>query len=90
MSDVQVPFAGKPQETATLLLAAAEESGAGANAVRTGPGHFVVDEEIAKTAGVDYDSGEKEQDSDGEEAPPSESMKAPAPRKKSHTRKGKE
>lgn len=56
MTDVQVPYGDKPSETATLLLAAAEEAGEDqATAVRTGSfGTFFTSEAIAKAAGVDY------------------------------------
>jgi hypothetical protein len=61
MSDVRVPFGDNPSDTATLLLAAAEEAkDADASVVRTGSGEFIVPEKIAKSAGVDYESDEDE------------------------------
>lgn len=50
---VRVPYGDKAGETATLLLAAAEDLDLDpAAAVRTSDGAFVVDEEVAKKAGV--------------------------------------
>jgi hypothetical protein len=48
MSDVLVPFGENPGETATLLLAAAEELGLGQSVVRTSDAGFLVPEEVAK------------------------------------------
>ena len=63
MSDVTVPFGDDPSKTATLLLAAAEKAGESASVVRTtGEATFVVDEKIAKSAGVDYESDDAESD----------------------------
>lgn len=53
MSDetVEVPFSANNQDTATLLLAAAEELGLDqATAVRTSEGNFVVPKEVADKA----------------------------------------
>src|SRR4051812_7751826 len=61
--NVRVAYGDSAADTATLLLAAAEESDEyGADVVRTDSyGGFVVPEEIAKAAGVDYeDPGEAE------------------------------
>ena len=52
---------GLTSENATLLLEAAQNLDLDASAVRTSSrGHFVVDEEIAKKAGVDYESDDEE------------------------------
>lgn len=74
MSDqVEVAFGDNPQETATLLLAAAEDAGLDpAVAVRTsGDATFVVPAEVADAAGVDVVS-------DGEESEEAPAKKAPA------------
>jgi hypothetical protein len=44
---VEVPFGDRPSDTATLLLAAAEELGREAHEVRTTAGAFLVPQEIA-------------------------------------------
>jgi hypothetical protein len=50
---VEVPFGDNAQETATLLLAAAEESKDHSAAdVRTGTGYFIVPKELADNAGA--------------------------------------
>jgi hypothetical protein len=61
MSDVRVPF-NEPGDQAVLLLAAAEAEGESPTVVRTETGAFVVDEALAKKAGVDYDKPPKEAD----------------------------
>ena len=43
---VEVPFGDNPSETATLLLAAAEELGVGQEVVRTQEGAFLVPSEV--------------------------------------------
>lgn len=55
MSDVKVPYGDKPSDTATLLLAAAEEKGLEASVVRTDSfgRAFIVPDEVADAAGVD-------------------------------------
>lgn len=58
MTNVEVPFGAKPQDTAVLLLAAAEQNGGDPSVVRTTTGAFVVPEEIAEAAGVSYNSDE--------------------------------
>jgi len=51
MSDlVEVPFGDNPSETATLLLAAAEELGVGQSVVGTVEGGFLVPDEVHKKA----------------------------------------
>jgi len=45
---VEVPFGDSPSETATLLLAAAEELGRDASEVRTTAGAFLVPQEIVE------------------------------------------
>lgn len=53
MSDeVVVPFGDNREETAVLLLAAAEEAGVDPSVVRTGSFEFFVPKEIAEAAGV--------------------------------------
>lgn len=49
---VEVPFEGKAEEKATLLLAAAEEKGLGASVVQTRTGAFYVPKEVAEAAGT--------------------------------------
>jgi hypothetical protein len=71
MADVTIPFGDNPSDTATLLLAAAEEAGQDASVVRTsGDGEFIVDEELAKAAGV----------GDGNDEEPAEEPSKPAKR----------
>ena len=53
-NEVQVEYGDSAKETATLLLAAAEESEQDASVVRTGNGVFYVPEDVAKKAGVEY------------------------------------
>lgn len=48
--EVEVEFGDDPAETATLLLAAAEEAGVDQSVVRTGTGVFYVPASIAKKA----------------------------------------
>jgi outer membrane biosynthesis protein TonB len=50
MSDRIIPFGPNPRDTATLLLAAAEELGVGQESVRTVEGGFRVPEEVAAKA----------------------------------------
>lgn len=50
MADVQVLFDDNQTENAVLLLAAAEELGLGAGAVRTVEGAFLVPEEVRDKA----------------------------------------
>lgn len=58
--DVRVPFTKDNGDTATLLLAEAEGHEQGAAVVRTGSGYFLVPEEVAKSAGVDYEAPEED------------------------------
>lgn len=62
MGDVFVPFGDSAQDTAVLLLDAAESAELPADVVRTTDGGFVVDEELAKSAAVDYDGGASSSD----------------------------
>lgn len=48
MSVIEVPFGDSPSETATLLLAAAEELGRDPSEVRTTAGAFLVPSEIVE------------------------------------------
>lgn len=56
MAEVFVGYGDSPQDTAVLLLSAAEEAEAHVDVVRSVEGGFYVPEEIAKAAGVDYKS----------------------------------
>jgi hypothetical protein len=89
MSDnVKVPYGrGEAGETATLLLAAAEEKDADPGVVKWRSGHFLAPEEVAKAAGVDYESEEAdtEESEDAEEKPKKTTAKRAA--KKSTTGK---
>lgn len=58
MGEVFVAYGDSAQDTATLLLDAAEKAEAHVDVVRSGDGGFYVPEEIAKKAGVDYDDGQ--------------------------------
>lgn len=51
--EVGVPFGDNPQETAILLLAAAEETGRDQSVVRSSSGVFYVPADLAKQAGVE-------------------------------------
>lgn len=51
-AEVVVSFGDNPKETATLLLAAAEDLGREPGVVRTGEGVFYVTADLAKKAGV--------------------------------------
>lgn len=79
MSNVEIAFGDKPDETAVLLLAAAEETGHGPAAVRTTSFRsFMVPEEVAKKAGLT--SGSKKastasESTDTEEKPAKKSGK---------------
>lgn len=50
MGDVRVPYSANNQETATLLLAAAEDLDLGSSVVRTEEGNFVVPQEVSDKA----------------------------------------
>lgn len=79
MADVFVPYGDNAAETATLLLEAAEKSKDHEQGdVRAQEGGFLVDEKIAKDAGVKYDKDDDESDDD-EKAPAAK--KATAPKK---------
>lgn len=75
MNEVKVPFGTDASETATLLLAAAEKEAGDQSVVRTTSyNHFLVPEEIAKAAEVDYevegdDKTEAEAETEVKEAP---------------------
>jgi hypothetical protein len=55
MGDVFVSHGDSAQDTAVLLLDAAEKADLPADVVRSTDGGFIVDEELAKAAAVDYD-----------------------------------
>jgi hypothetical protein len=57
MSDVRVAIS---QDNAILLLDAADKAGEDPAVVRTSDNWFVVDEDIAKDAGVEYEVDEDE------------------------------
>lgn len=60
MDEVSVEFGDVPSETATLLLAAAEELGLDASVVRvSSDGGFLVPEEVAKKAKIDDEPAKK-------------------------------
>jgi len=69
MGDVSVFYGDSAQDTATLLLAAADEAGEDASVVRTVTGGFIVPEDIAKKAGVDYEKPENSADDEPEPEP---------------------
>lgn len=75
MGDVRVAFSANNQETATLLLAAAEDLDLDASVVRTEEGNFVVPEEVSdkafgkgKTEAANTAKVQKEADAAAEEA----------------------
>lgn len=81
MSDeVRVPYGDNAADTATLLLAAAEELDQQASVVtnRAGYGEFVTSEEVAKKAGVNYESDEDEAPADSSEEKPKAAKKTAA------------
>lgn len=71
MSDnVEVPFGDDAGETATLLLAAAEDLDLPADSVlTTSDSTFSVPEDVAKKAGVDYESDDESDDEDKPKKP---------------------
>ena len=80
MSNVEIAFGENPAETAVLLLAAAEETGAGPAAVRTTSFRsFMVPEEVAKKAGLssEGEASTASESTDTEEKP---AKKKPAKR----------
>lgn len=62
MSDVFVPPGDSAQDTAVLLLEAAEKADLPADHVRSSDGGFVVSQEVADAAGVDYEGGEEKEE----------------------------
>lgn len=75
MGDVRVPFSANNQETATLLLGAAEDLELDSSVVRTEEGSFVVPEEVSdkafgkgKTEAPNTAKVQKEADAAAEEA----------------------
>lgn len=57
----EVPFGDNPSDTAVLLLAAAEELGLGASAVKTGTGVFIVPTEVAEKAAAPEEEADEEE-----------------------------
>lgn len=55
MGKVFVPYGESASDTAVLLLAEAENQGLPADVVTTTDGGFVVDSDLADSAGADYD-----------------------------------
>lgn len=55
MVKVFVPYGESASDTAVLLLAEAENQGLSADVVTTTDGGFVVDSDLADSAGADYD-----------------------------------
>ena len=68
-AEVEVPFGDSASDTATLLLAAVEELDREPSEVRTTSGAFLVPQDIADQAGVEYQNDETEQESDPDPAP---------------------
>lgn len=88
MATVEVPFGDNPSETATLLLAAAEESEEfDQRVVGTGVGVFIVPEEIAKAAGLSQSEQEPEPEPEPEPESEPEPEPEPKPAKKSAAKK---
>lgn len=81
---VTVPFAGKASDRAVLLLAAAQELDLDASVVQTSDGAFVVPQEVADQAGVEYGSALLIGTSNSE---PSEEPEQKAPAKKTAAKK---
>ena len=96
-TEVRIPFGDNPSETATLLLAAAEEVREDQSVVRTAEGAFVAPRDVADRAGVDYDRPDDEPESDNkptseqptesDDQPDEEPPKKKAPSKKAAKRK---
>jgi len=76
MSDVFVPPGDSAQDTAVLLLEAAEKAGEPADVVRSSDGGFVVPKELADAAGVDYDKGDDDESDDEPEKKPAKKAAA--------------
>ena len=83
---VTVPYGENAGETATLLLAAAEEVCGDQSVVRTVEGAFVAPKEVADKAGVDYEDPDADQQdrsvSEQDEADDKPAAKKSAPPKK--------
>jgi len=81
-NDAYVKYGDDAEKTAVLLLEAAEKAGADASVVRTtSDGEFIVPEEIADAAGVEYEVDDSDDDGDGDED------EAPKPTKKAAAKK---
>jgi hypothetical protein len=78
MSEVEVPYGDSATDTAVLLLAAAEELDLDPAVVKSQEGHFLVPEEVAEKAGVDYHGDEDEAAPEPPPEEPVEETKAPA------------
>ena len=75
---VRVPYGESASDTATLLLAAAEEKDQDASVVTVSSlGGFVVPEDIAKAAGLDYEDPEGADGSRYSEAQVEEAAETP-------------
>lgn len=76
MTNVNVPYGESAADTATLLLASAQELELPADVVlTTSDGSFSVPEEVAKKAKVDYDKDESDED-EAEDEPKKPAKKA--------------
>lgn len=87
---VEVPFGEKPGDTATLLLAAAQELGLDASVVRTRPTKrlFIVPEEVSERAfGAREDEGEDKTGQEPKKAPAKKSAAKKAAAKKTAAKK---
>jgi hypothetical protein len=58
MSNVFVPYGDSAQDTATLLLAEADKGDLDPAVVRSVQGGFMVEQDLADKAGVQYEGGE--------------------------------
>lgn len=83
MPEVEVPFGDDASETATLLLAAAEDLELDPHVVKTtGDQRFVVPQEVADKAGVKYDEEDSGQEQAADEEPDKPVAKKATPRKR--------
>jgi hypothetical protein len=77
MTEVFVPNGDNAQETATLLLAAAEKAGEDPSVVRSSSdGGFYAPEDIAKKAKVDYEEDDESDEEPAEEPKPAKKAAA--------------
>jgi hypothetical protein len=69
-TEVYVAYGDDAAETATLLLASAEKKHEDQTLVRSVEGGFYVPKDVADDAGVDYDSGDDDEDSKDDKPAP--------------------